>query len=1276
MAWLILGVGLLTTVFTCIQVKQNIEQDAVKQFAFTCDQITLKLQEHLEAYALVLKGGSAFFTGSDVVKRQEWKAYVDSLQVEQSIPGMQGIGFAKVIPAAQLTSHITTVRGEGFPDYSVHPPGERAFYTSIIYLEPFTGRNLRAFGFDMYNEPVRRLAMEKARDTGDTALSGKVELIQETGTDVQAGVLMYVPVYRTGAPAATVEQKQAALQGWVYSPYRMNDFMRSILTDWKRHDGKIVNLAIYDNQEASPANRLFANLPTVTPDVHSLFYQQRIINFKGRQWLLVFDHTKTPFAISYGQVLTILICGFALSGLLFGLMRSITKTQTNAVGIANKLTEKIQLLLDSTAEAIYGIDLNGDCTFCNDACLKMLGYTHYDELLGKNMHWLIHGKHKNGTAFPIEDCPIFQAFKKGERIHIDNEVLWRIDGSCFAAEYWSYPRSHEGVIIGAVVTFMDITERKQMEMALRDSEFRWKFAIEGSGDGVWDWNIQSHETVYSPLWKAMLGYTEADILPTVQEWQTRIHPDDQLPVQELLQAYLSGKTEHYMVEFRLRCKDNSYKWILARGMLVSKSEDNKPLRMIGTHTDISELKNKEVALEEALSRLQKITRRLPGIAYQFRLRPDGSTSFPYISQVIKDTYGISPEELHDDASKMFDLIHPDDLDDVIAAIQKSAQKLIPWSHEYRVQYNDSVHWLYGNSLPEQEADGSILWYGFISDITERKQDEVLLIKTNTQLQTEIQERKVIEKALRESENRFRVIADHAPVLIWIAGLDKGCYFFNKVWLEFSGRSLQEEEGNGWAEGVHPEDFQFCLNIYVTAFDARQTFTMEYRLRRFDGEHRWLLDNGVPYYDDNNTFLGFIGSCIDITERKNQDTILLKNNVDLENARVSAEKANQAKSEFLSSMSHELRSPLNAILGFAQLMELDSPPPTPSQAESIVQIIEAGWHLLKLINEILDLAKIESGQTSLYQESLSLNEIIEECCTMMKPKSRKYGIPIIIPPADAQYVVYADRVRLKQVLINLLSNAVKYNRKQGTVEVQCTENTLGYLRVSILDTGDGLSPDQLAQLFQRFNRLGQESGNREGTGIGLIVAKQLIELMGGIIGVDSHVGTGSVFWIELPAMTGSHPDLVDSIAIALPAPREALEAPQQTLLYVEDNPANMKLVEKIIARQPNLRLLTANDATSGIQIARDYQPIIILMDINLPGINGIEALHLLRSDPSTAHITVLALSANAMPADVEKGLESGFFNYITKPININEFMAKLDTALAFANEINHDRQSGV
>jgi len=254
LAWAILCGGLLATAFTSLQVKQDIEQAAVRQFAFSCDQVSFKIQERLSAYALILRGGGALFAASVSVERKEWQAYVEKLQAKQSVVGVQGIGFTQVIPADQLAAHIARIRSEGFPDYTVKPPGERAVYTSIIYLEPFRDRNLRAFGFDMYTEPIRRAAMDQARDTGEAALSGKVELVQETGVDVQAGVLMYVPVYRNGAPIDTIEQRQSALVGWVYSPFRMNDLISGILADWTNHEGKTVDLAIYDGPEATPAN--------------------------------------------------------------------------------------------------------------------------------------------------------------------------------------------------------------------------------------------------------------------------------------------------------------------------------------------------------------------------------------------------------------------------------------------------------------------------------------------------------------------------------------------------------------------------------------------------------------------------------------------------------------------------------------------------------------------------------------------------------------------------------------------------------------------------------------------------------------------------------------------------------------------------------------------------------------------------------------------------------------------------------------------------------------
>jgi PAS domain S-box-containing protein len=447
-----------------------------------------------------------------------------------------------------------------------------------------------------------------------------------------------------------------------------------------------------------------------------------------------------------------------------------------------------------------------------------------------------------------------------------------------------------------------------------------------------------------------------------------------------------------------------------------------------------------------------------------------------------------------------------------------------------------------------------------------------------------------------------------------------------------------------------------------AFKASRGIEDSYELTyiRKDGSRFPAIVSITALRDDYDDIIGYLLIGADNSVRKQVEAELI-------NAKAAAEKANLAKSDFLSSMSHELRSPLNAILGFAQLMESGSPLPTPAQSASIDQILQAGWYLLELINEILDLALIESGKMSLSQEPMSLVDVMLECQAMIEPQAQKIGIRMSFPRFDSPYFVKADRTRVKQVLINLLSNAIKYNRARGTVEVTCSSNTAKRIRISVQDTGEGLPPEKLAQLFQPFNRLGQEASAEEGTGIGLVVSKRLVELMGGEIGVESSVGVGSVFWIELNVAAEPQLQLRASPDEPL-APiqaRAARGAALRTLLYVEDNRANMQLVEQLIARRPDMRLLSARDGTRGIALARTHQPEVILMDINLPGISGIQALKILRADPATAHIPVLAISANAMPHDIKKGLAAGFFRYLTKPIKVNEFMEALDMALEFS-----------
>jgi signal transduction histidine kinase/ActR/RegA family two-component response regulator len=436
--------------------------------------------------------------------------------------------------------------------------------------------------------------------------------------------------------------------------------------------------------------------------------------------------------------------------------------------------------------------------------------------------------------------------------------------------------------------------------------------------------------------------------------------------------------------------------------------------------------------------------------------------------------------------------------------------------------------------------------------------------------------------------------------------------------------------------------------------------------RRDGSRFPAVVSVTALRNEHGGILGFLLIGTDNTARKRveeeQARQLQEHTVELQKATAIAEKANLAKSDFLSSMSHELRSPLNAILGFAQLMESDTPPPSPTQKANIDQILHAGWYLLELINDILDLAVIESGRLSLSLEPVSLQEVMIECQSMIEPLAQKRGICMTFPQFETPCFIQADRMRLKQVLINLLSNAIKYNRARGSVIVDCSLCSPGRIRINVRDTGEGLSCEKLAQLFQSFNRLGQEASGEEGTGIGLVVSKRLMELMHGHIGVDSTVGKGSVFWIEL--ITAADPHLVIGKANATLSVEETLPiGPRpRLLLYIEDNLANVRLIEQLISRRADMRLLTAGNGKDGIALARGYLPDVILMDINLPGISGIEAMKLIRQDPLTSHIPIVALSANAIPRDIEQGIKAGFFRYLTKPIKVNEFLETLNVAL--------------
>jgi PAS domain S-box-containing protein len=552
----------------------------------------------------------------------------------------------------------------------------------------------------------------------------------------------------------------------------------------------------------------------------------------------------------------------------------------------------------------------------------------------------------------------------------------------------------------------------------------------------------------------------------------------------------------------------------------------------------------------------------------------------------------------------------------------------------------------------RDAQDAIIGYLLIgTDNTARKQVE--------------EERKKLDQRLRDQQFYTRSLIESNIDALMTTDPSGIITDVNKQMEALTGCTRDELIGAPFKNYfTDPERAEAAINQVLS---EKKVTNCELTARARGGKQTVVSYNATTFYDRDRTLQGVFAAARDVTERNRLEQVLVEKNVELESAKSVAEHANLAKSDFLSAMSHELRSPLNAILGFAQLMESDSQSPTPSQKESIAQILVAGWHLLNLINEILDLAVIEAGTVSLSGESVSLDEVMLECRAMMEPQAQQRGISMTFPEFDNPCFVSSDRTRLKQILINLLSNAIKYNRVQGTVVVDYTVIAPDRIRINITDTGAGLCPEKLAQLFQPFNRLGQEAGGAEGTGIGLVVTKRLVELMGGAIGVDSTVGTGSVFWIELIAAAAPQLAVEAGDAEASAPPDVPHSARLRTLLCVEDNPANLKLVEELIARRTDLRLLTAVNGTLGIARARAAQPEMILMDVNLPDISGIEAMKILREDPITAHIPIVALSANAMPRDIRKGLDAGFFRYLTKPIKVNEFMDTLRMALEFAEQ---------
>ena len=1225
LAWVVLVIGLLATTFICLQIKKDIEQAAVRQFAFTCDQVTLKIQERLGAYALILRGGGALFAASVSVERKEWQAFVEKLQAAQSVPGLQGVGFVEAIPTDLLAAHIVRIRGGGLPDYTVRPLGERALYTPVVYLEPFRGDNLRALGYDMYTEPVRRATLEQARDTGEAILSGKVESVHEIGADNQAEVLMVVPVYRNGAAVDTVEQRRSALVGWVYSPCRMNELITGILDDRANHEGRTVDLAIYDGHEAVSVSLLFDSQPAITPELHSLLYQQRAINYNGHQWLLVFDHTEHSFAINYLQAWIALTCGFVLSGLLFGLMRAVLNTQANALRIADKLTEESLLreqiskekelfkrnILNSMEAEIVVLDRDGVIQMTNEPWQRFA----LENGIKPGKQTL----HTDVGANYLEIC------RAGAELGLDATSLHAAEGiqavlngsmHSFSMEYPCHTSMQERWFMmtvlplagdansGVVITHFNISERKRLEEAVNESRNLLLTIINTAPIRVFWKDLNLRYLGCNRAFAKDAGVTHPQDIIGKDDYQmgwstqAEFYRADDRAVME------SGIAKLYYIEPQTTPDGRSI-W-LRSSKVPLKNQDNEVFGILGIYEDITEHKQMEDALQRSETKFRTLYDSASDAVMLLSEKRffdcNKATMVLFGCATLEEFCAYHPAELSPQKQ-------PCGTDSMtlanrhIATAIKNGNCQFEWVHK---RIDTGKTFITEVLLSSMELEDNIVLLASVRDISERITVQQALVR---QLELVRQ----AEETLRITNEEQRAIFD---------SVTSGIAFIKDRIVVRCNRKLEDILGYP-ADGLsgtpkrllYPDDAAYQISGKEVVKD---NFRFEQQLIRKDGSVFWARISGQAL-DNENPAKGIVEIIEDITFEREAAQVML-------NAKEMAEEAARIKSEFLVNMSHEIRTPMSGVLGMLDLLrETDM---TPVQIDWLDMAHSSGETLLGIINDILDMSKLEAGKVDVEQIDFNLVDLVDNICAAMAGQAHAKGLELNCSlPVDLPLRWQGDPLRIRQVLTNLIGNAVKFTA-QGEVSVSVTPSVLAdsqnELRFEVRDTGIGISAAAQSQLFKSFSQADSSTSRSfGGSGLGLFISKKLVELMEGAIGVDSLLGKGACFWFTLP--------LVPSAGVETVVPSyEPYDPSGKRVLIVDDNETSRNILCIYMRRWG----MAVDEADNGNAALIQLQPSalrgvsydLIVLDREMPEMDGLTLAKCLAQIPALAKIPIILLSS--------------------------------------------------
>ncbi|MBW3635618.1 MAG: PAS domain S-box protein [Armatimonadetes bacterium] len=793
----------------------------------------------------------------------------------------------------------------------------------------------------------------------------------------------------------------------------------------------------------------------------------------------------------------------------------------------------------------------------SDEVFRIFGYQPHEIEVSYTV--FIQGVHPDDRA-AVEEA-LHRAFETGQNYDLEHRIVWPEGTERVVRERSEIVYGQDGRPVQMIGTVQDVTERKRAEEELRASQIHHRAILQSALDAIISIDQEGRVREWNPAAEKMFGY-EREFALGRRMAELIVPPSLREQHWKGLNRYLQSG-EAVLLDRRseitaMRADGSEFPVELA---ITRHSLEGPPI-FSGYIRDITERKQVENALRESEERFASIVANVPGMVYQFVLRPDGSIEWPFVSEGCREIYQTEPDTFKDDPLWPLDRIHPEDRSAFDRSVAASAETLLPWRWEGRhlLDSGETV-WIQGASRPQRLSDGSTQWDGLVTNITPVKKAEQALHKANDELERHVMERTV---ELGQANELLRV------------------------------ENIQHQ---------------------MTMGSLRQTAE------------------------------------------------------ELQRAKEEAEAANAAKSEFLSRMSHELRTPLNSILGFGQILQEKST--TALQQESVSYILKGGRHLLDLINEVLDISRVESGHLEISLEPIALNDVVPETCALLQPLAAEHSIRLSENASELSHsYILADRQRLRQVLINLLSNAIKYNREGGTVEVFCIPKPNGWTSIAIRDTGQGIAPQDLPKLFTPFERLSASNSKIEGTGLGLVLSQRLVSEMGGTLKVESTLGQGTTFTLEMPQTTAPEAQLANLPHLMPSAGTEAETQGTYCVLCIEDNPANLRLLEVLFQSRPELKLLAALQGSVGLDLARQQEPDLILLDLNLPDINGKEVLARLQQSALTRDIPVVIISADATANQVERLLNAGARTYLSKPLDVKKFLYTLDMFLPVIPKINH------